>query len=56
MLVRIVVSSDVSQERLDMMPCCRSMRVLQLSRCLWIDVDMIYSRILYGILVRQIGR
>ena len=57
MLVRslIVVSSEDSQERLDLKPCCRSMRML-LSRCLWIDVYMICSRILHGILVREIGR
>ena len=52
----IVVSSEVSQERLDLKPCCRSVRMLLLSRCLWIDVDMICSRILNGILVREIGR
>ena len=52
----MVVSSEVSQERLDLKPCCRSVRMLLLSRCLWIDVDMICSRILHGILVREIGR
>ena len=52
----IVVSSEVSQERLDLKPCCRSVRMLLLSRCLWIGVDMICSRILHGILVREIGR
>ena len=52
----IVVSSEVSQERLDLKPCCRSVRMLLLSRCLWIDVDMICSRIVHGILVREIGR
>ena len=52
----IVVSSEVSQERLYLKPCCQSVRMLLLSRCLWIDVDMICLRILHGILVREIGR
>ena len=53
----IVVSSKVvSQERLDLKPCCRSVRILLLSRCLWIDVDMICLRILHCILVREIGQ
>ena len=52
----MVVSSEVSQERLDLKPCCRSVRMLLLSRCLWVGVDMICSRILHGILVREIGR
>ena len=37
---------EVSQERLDLKPYCRSVRILWFSRCLWIDVD---------ILVREIG-
>ena len=51
-----IVGSEVSQERLDLKPCCRSVRILCFSRCLWIDVDMICSRIVHGILVREIGR
>ena len=51
----IVVSSEVSQERLDLKPCCRSVRILCFSRCLWIDVDMICSRMLHCILVREFG-
>ena len=47
------MSSEVSQERLDLKPCCRSVRILCFSRCLWIDVYIICSRIVHGILVRE---
>ena len=50
------MSSEVSQERLYLKPCCRSVRILYFSRCLWIDVDMMCLRILHDILVREIGR
>ena len=50
------MSSDVSQERLDLKPSCRSVRILWFSRCLKIDVHIICSRNLHGILVRKIGR
>ena len=52
----MVVRSDVSQERLDLKPRSRSVMMLLLSRWLWIDVDMICSRMLHGILVREIVR
>ena len=48
--------SEVSQERLDLKPCRQSVRIVSCSRRLWIDVDMICSRIVHGILVREIDR